>query len=119
MISSSAQNQKDGMTSLYYIALTTCPNTEVANRIAQGAVKQQLAACVNIVPNIQSVYQWQGKVETDDELLLVMKTNQSTLPALESFVLQQHPYDTPEFICINIESGAQAYLDWLASSLKK
>ncbi len=102
----------------YFIALTTCPDREIANSLAQAIVEQQLAACVNIVPDIQSVYQWQGKIETDNELLLVMKTNQQTLKALELFVLQQHPYETPEFICINIESGAQAYLDWITSSLK-
>lgn len=106
------------MKSDFYITLTTCPNTEVANSLAHGAVKQQLAACVNIIPGIQSVYQWQGKIETDNELLLVMKTNQQTLKALELFIQQQHPYDTPEFICINIESGAQAYFDWITSSLK-
>ncbi|VAW98926.1 hypothetical protein MNBD_GAMMA23-2148 [hydrothermal vent metagenome] len=107
------------MTSLYYIALTTCPNIEVATSIAQGAVKQQLTACVNIIPNIHSVYQWQGEIETDNELLLVMKTEQQTLKTLELFIMQQHPYETPEFICMNIESGAQAYLDWITNSLKK
>ncbi len=106
------------MKSHYYVALTTCPDSKVANKLAQDIVKQQLAACVNIVPNIQSVYQWQGEIETDNELLLIMKTNLQTLKALELFVLQQHPYETPEFICINIESGAQAYLDWITSSLK-
>jgi len=113
-----SQNQEYGMNS-HYIALRTCPNTEVANNIAQAAVKQQLAACVNIIPNIQSVYQWQGKIETDNELLLVMKTNQQTLKSLEALIQQQHPYETPEFICINIEEGSQAYLDWITNSLKK
>jgi len=103
----------------YYIALTTCPNREVAHRLAQTAIEQQLAACVNIIPNIQSVYQWQGKIETDDELLLLMKTNQQTLNALKLFIQQQHPYDTPEFVSIQLESGAQAYLDWINYSLTK
>ncbi len=106
------------MKSPYYIALTTCPDNTVANNLAQQIVKQQLAACVNIIPNIQSVYQWQGEIETDNELLLVMKTQQQTLKRLELFILQHHPYETPEFICINIESGTQAYLNWITSSLK-
>jgi len=106
------------MSSDFYIALTTCPNIDVATKIAQRAIKQQLAACVNIVPDIQSVYRWQGKIETDNELLLVMKTKQQTLNALENFIQQQHPYETPEFICITIESGSQAYLDWITHSLK-
>lgn len=106
------------MKSLYYIALTTCPDSKVASSLAHTIVEQQLAACVNIIPGIQSVYQWQGEIETDNELLLVMKTNKQTLKTLELFIMQQHPYETPEFICINIESGAQAYLDWITSSLK-
>ncbi len=102
----------------YYIAFTTCPNADVATAIAQGAVQQRLAACVNIIPNIQSVYQWQGKIETDNELLLVIKTKQHALAALEIFIQQQHPYDVPEFVSVNIESGATTYLNWITDSLQ-
>lgn len=107
------------MTPNYYIALTTCPNPDIANQLALGIVEQQLAACVNIFPAIQSIYQWQGKIEQENESLLVIKTLQQQLAELESFIQKQHPYEVPEFITIPIESGSKAYLDWITASLSK
>lgn len=107
------------MKSKFYIALTTCPTPEVATQLARGIVEQQLAACVNIIPGIQSVYQWQGKVAQDNESLLIMKTQQQQLAALELFIQGHHPYDLPEFITLGIESGSKAYLDWIAASISK
>ena len=101
----------------YYIAITTCPNPEVATQLAQEIVEQQLAACVNIIPAIQSIYLWQGKIEQDNENLLIMKTHQQQLASLESFIQKQHPYEVPEFITLSIESGSKAYLDWITASL--
>lgn len=106
------------MKSNYYIVLTTCPNPEVASQLAQEAVEKQLAACVNIIPGIQSIYQWQGKIEQENESLLIMKTQQQQLAGLESFIQKQHPYEVPEFITMTIESGSKAYLEWITSSLK-
>ena len=102
----------------FFIALTTCPNNDVATNLAEAIVQQQLAACVNIIPNLQSVYQWQGKIENDSESLLILKSKQQKLQKLESFVLEHHPYEVPEFITLNIESGSQAYLEWINKSLK-
>ena len=105
------------MKSIHYIALSTCPTPEVATQLAQEVVEQKLAACVNIIPGIQSIYQWQGKVTQDNESLLIMKTHQQQLAALESFIQTHHPYEVPEFITLSIESGSKAYLDWITASL--
>jgi len=101
----------------FFIALTTCPNNDIATQLAQAVVEKQLAACVNIVPGIQSVYQWQGKIENDSEFLLMMKTNRDKIESLQTYILEQHPYEITEFITLNIESGSAAYLDWINSSL--
>ena len=106
------------MTSTHYIALTTCPNSEVATQLAQACIENKLAACVNIIPAIQSIYRWKGKIEQDNESLLLMKTNKDNLKQLDEFIQQNHPYDVAEFITLNIESGSQAYLDWITQSLR-
>ena len=106
------------MASKYLIAVTTCPTLEIATQLANDVVEQQLAACVNIIPAIKSVYKWKGKIEHDDESLLIIKTMKQQLAPLEELVLRLHPYETPEFISMPIESGSKAYLDWITASLK-
>lgn len=105
------------MKSNYYIAFTTCPNPDVATQLAQEIVEKQHAACVNIIPAIQSIYQWQGKIEHDNESLLIIKTQQQQLASLESYILKHHPYEVPEFITLSIESGSKAYLEWITANL--
>lgn len=113
------QNKKTGtLTSPYYIALTTCPNSTIATELAETCVEKKLAACVNIIPSIQSIYQWQGKIEHDTESLLIIKTTKDKLETLDTFIQKQHPYDIPEFITFNIESGSQNYFDWIRQSIK-
>ena len=107
------------MTSKYHIAVTTCPTLEIATQLANDVIEQQLAACVNIIPAIKSVYKWKGKIEHDSESLLIIKTMKQQLASLEKLVLKLHPYETPEFISMPIESGSKAYLDWITTSLKK
>lgn len=107
------------MTSKYHIVVTTCPTLEIATQLANEVVGQQLAACVNIIPSIKSVYKWKGKIEHDDESLLIIKTMKQQLASLEKLVLKLHPYETPEFISMPIESGSKAYLDWITASLEK
>src|SRR2546423_6608850 len=89
---------------------------EVARRIAQELIERRLAACVNIVPQIESVYRWQGEVEIATEWLLIIKTTAEAFQSLRDAIGKLHSYDVPECIEITIENGSEAYLEWIASS---
>jgi len=101
----------------YCIVLSTCPNQEVAETIAEALVAGKLAACVNIVPGITSVYEWQGNIEKSQEHLLIAKTTISTYPAVENAILERHPYELPEIINIPINNGLANYLSWIDSNV--
>lgn len=98
------------------IALTTCTEGE-APALAETLVSRNLAACVNIVPRVQSVYRWQGKLARDAESLLVMKTTAEGLAALQAAVLELHSYEVPEFVALTVASGHGPYLDWVVKSV--
>jgi periplasmic divalent cation tolerance protein len=95
------------------VVLVTVPSREEGERIAEAVVGEGLAACVNIVGPIRSVYRWQGEVCRDDEHLLLMKTCRDRYGALETRVLELHPYDVPEVIALPVEEGAVPYLSWI------
>merc|ERR1712170_6070 len=97
----------------YSMAFVTAPNKDVAKTLAGGLVQKKLAACVNIIPGIISVYEWEGKIENDDEVLMMIKTRTSRIPELTEYVKTNHPYDVAEVITTSIEQGNQPYLDWL------
>lgn len=99
------------------IALSTAASLEEAERIASALVEQHLAACVNLVPQIQSVYRWQGEIEKSSEVLLIIKTTAACLHALESTLQSLHSYSVPEFLVLNLDSGSPAYLNWLLESV--
>ncbi|XP_054272460.1 protein CutA homolog isoform X2 [Macrosteles quadrilineatus] len=101
---------KPGLFSVVYI---TAPSQEVAKKIARGLVENQLAACVNIIPGITSIYKWEGKIEEDSELLLMAKTKTERIEELTSFVKANHPYSVPEVISTPIEKGHDLYLKFL------
>lgn len=84
-----------------------------AHELARLIVENRLAACVNIVPKIESFYWWEGKVQSDDEALLIIKTTTTRFDALQIFVLDHHPYDLPEIIAFPIDAGLDAYLKWV------
>ena len=98
-------------------ALVTAPTMTVARKLAAAALNQRLAACVNLLPKVESHYWWQGKIESSSEVLMVFKTEKALLAALEQCVIQNHPYETPEFIVLEINAGNQKYLDWIAASV--
>lgn len=102
---------------MYQVVLCTCPNEDVANEIAEHLVTQKLAACVNIIPGIRSIYLWQGKVERDEEVKLVIKCDSIRFSAVEKAILGIHPYDVPEIIALDIAQGHQGYLDWINNTL--
>jgi len=103
---------------MYQIVLCTCPNKDIAELIANALVSEKLAACVNILPGIMSVYSWQDKVTSDDEVLLLIKTQNCFFSALKQKIKAIHPYDIPEIIAIDIQQGDKNYLNWIKGSLK-
>ena len=100
------------------LAITTAGSREEAERIARTLVEERLAACVNILDNLRSVYRWQGAVESADELLLLMKTDQQHVESLRDRLTQLHSYELPEFLVLDIDDGNAAYLDWIAAGLR-
>ena len=102
----------------YVVVLVTCGSRREAGRIARSVVERKLAACVNVLDTpVRSVYRWKGKIEQSREFLLVMKSSQSRLRALQAEVERLHSYDLPEFIALPIVAGSQRYLTWLGHSL--
>ena len=101
------------------LVLTTCGSPEEARRIAQELVEHRLAACVNIVPQIESVYRWQGEIETATEWLLIIKTTADAFDRLRDRLGKLHSYDVPECIEILIEDGSAAYLEWIGSAVSE
>ena len=91
----------------------TCPDQATARTIAQALVAHREAACVNIVPGLESVYRWQGAVETDPEVLLLIKTRAARLADIEARVGALHPDELPEVVAVHLSDGSQGYLDWL------
>jgi len=100
------------------IVLTTCGSWEEARKIGHALVERRLAACVNIVPQIESVYRWQGKVETATECLLAIKTTAGMFARLRDALHELHSYETPECIALAIEDGSVAYLEWIGDSVR-
>ena len=97
------------------LVVTNCPDEETANAIALAVVEAGLAACVNILPRVQSIYRWQGKVESATEIPLLIKSTAALYPALQAAIAQRHPYDVPEIIALPIARGLPAYLNWVAA----
>lgn len=99
------------------LVLCTCPNSKVAHDLAQQLIESGLAACVNILPEITSVYTWKGKTESGTEILLFIKTTLKAYPKLESLIKTLHPYECPEVIEIPIHHGLTGYLQWIKDSV--
>lgn len=96
------------------VAYVTTPNEEVAKKIAHGLVSSKLAACVNIIPKITSVYEWKGEINEDSEYLLMIKTRTSKVSDLTRYVKSNHPYEVCEVISLPIEAGNEPYLKWIS-----
>ena len=99
------------------VALSTVANEADAQRIGRALVERRLAACVNVVPGVTSIYTWKGTVSTDAELLLVIKTRREKLDEMRRALVELHPYEVPELIAVAIEGGHPAYLEWIDSSV--
>jgi len=101
----------------YLVVLCTCPNAGDADAISTALLEKQLAACVNRIPGIASMYRWQGRVEHDDEVLLVIKTATRHFAALEQTINDLHPAEVPEIVGLPIVIGSRPYLDWIEESV--
>lgn len=101
----------------HQLVLCTCPDQATAQYIADQLVDKQLAACVNILPGVTSVYHWQGKRETTEEHILLIKTTNEVYDVLEHTLINLHPYELPEVIAVPIERGSAAYLDWISQQI--
>lgn len=95
------------------IVFCTHPETEAAKKLAATLVDERLAACVNIIPAVTSIYSWQSKTETDQECQLIIKTTESRLDELEKLIQTEHPYELPELIAVSVSDGSAGYLDWI------
>ncbi len=100
------------------LVLNTCPDLETAEALAALLVEQKLAACVNIVPGVRSVYAWKGAVVKEGEVLLLIKSRADAYPQLEETVKAHHPYDVPEVIALPIDTGLSSYLAWIDTHLE-
>lgn len=95
------------------VVLCTCPDDEVAGRLARGLVEAGHAACVNVLPGIRSIYRWQGAVQDDAEVLLIAKCAADRFDRLRTWLEANHPYEVPEVIALPVGAGSPAYLDWI------
>ncbi len=102
----------------FQLVLTTCPDEHIAKNIAQHLVTEKLAACVNILPNITSIYHWQGEIQCDNEVQLLIKTDSEKFALLNAQINELHPYDVVEVIALNIQQGDNHYLNWIREYLK-
>ncbi len=100
------------------LVLCTCGLVEEARRLAGALIEERLAACINIVPGIQSVYRWQGAVEEANEVMLLIKTSQELFERLASRIRALHSYEVPEVIALSVATGSEAYLSWFGDALK-
>lgn len=100
------------------VVFVTAPPGPESTTLAKGVVEASLAACVNIVPGLRSIYRWQDEIHDDPELLLIMKTRRGLVERLKVHVLSEHPYDVPEFLVLPSAGGSQEYLDWVRTSVQ-
>ena len=101
----------------FTLVLVTAPDLRTARTLARSALQARLVACANLVPGLESHYWWQGKIEKASEILMVLKTTRTFLPALEKLILQEHPYDTTEILVLPIDQGTSRYMAWIEASL--
>ncbi|MCD9088311.1 divalent-cation tolerance protein CutA [Stenotrophomonas sp. SY1] len=101
------------------LVFCTCPDSGSAQTLAHHLVERRLAACVNLLPPMQSVYRWQGQIEQAEEVQLLIKTCADRLDALMLAITQQHPYELPEIVAISPSAGLPAYMDWIRAQTRE
>ncbi len=101
----------------YTLIYCSCPDNRVAQMISKALVENKLAACVNILPNITSIYKWQGELHSDQEHLLLIKSRSDKFEELKQAIIERHPYELPEIIAVSIDNAVPNYLNWINESL--
>ena len=102
----------------YLIVLCTFPTVDEARQIGTQLVKSQVAACVNLIPQVESIYPWNGAIQNENEILAVIKTTRNNYAAVEACIRQSHPYEIPEVIALPIERGSAGYLAWISENTR-
>jgi len=102
-----------------HVVLCSCPDRGTAERLAESLVRAGLAACASLVPGVRSVYRWEGRIETAEEVLLVLKTHASRVPELTDRIREAHPYELPEVLAVQAAGGLPAYLAWVAEETRR
>jgi periplasmic divalent cation tolerance protein len=102
----------------YRLVLVTAPDMESARKLVKGAVERRFAACGKIISNIESHYWWEGKVQSNLECQLLYKTHNERIGDLQDWIVSEHPFETPEFVVIPLESGFEKYLDWIKAETR-
>lgn len=100
------------------VCLMTCPNPETARSLAKQLLEKRLVACVNLVPQITSMYWWEDKIQEDSEVLLIAKTAAERIEQLKAVLPELHPYDVPELVVLSVEDGLPAYLNWVKTEAR-
>ena len=100
------------------IVLTTLPDRESAQQFAEQMIRQNLAACVNILGEMTSIYRWNGEIARGTEHQLLIKTTQAGYPALQAWIREQHPYELPEILALPVAQGLPDYIDWVTACIK-
>lgn len=108
-----------GDTSSVRVALSTVSPLEKASELARKMVGERVAACVNIIPHVRSIYRWEGRIQDEDEALMVIKTTVEREADLKNLMKQHHPYDVPELLFIPCDSGLDEYISWISESCRK
>lgn len=101
------------------IVLCTCPDKSVGENIARLLLEKRLAACVNLIPDVTSIYRWKNEVVTDQEVQLLIKTTKPMFTDIQLLIRQQHPYELPEIIAVRLDEGFPQYLEWIAREVQK
>ena len=101
-----------------FVLMSTCPDAATAERIARELVGASLVACVNVVPGLRSIYRWNGAVQADEEVLMILKTRADRLSEARERLVALHPYDVPEVVALPVVDGHHPYLQWVADSTR-
>jgi periplasmic divalent cation tolerance protein len=102
----------------FFVVLSTCPDVGTAEGLARALLKESLAACVNIVPGLRSIYLWNGAVQSDQEVLMLIKTTAAQLAMAKARIVDLHPYEVPEVVALPVVDGHDAYLEWVAAATR-